>query len=81
MVDFADWIPLWVYNWAAIGFIVCIAAIFGFQTQKFGVVTVPVFGLLFTYMGWLDTPILLTLCAMTLGVMLYLRYSEGETGT
>ncbi len=81
MVDFADWIPLWVYNWIAIGFIICIAGIFGFQTLKFGVVIVPIFGLLFTYMGWLETPIMLTLCAMTLGVMLYLRYSEGETGT
>lgn len=80
-VDFADWIPLWVYNWAAIGIIVCIACIFGFQTLKFGVVLVPVFALLFTYMEWLDTPVLLTLCAMTLGILLYLRYSEGETGT
>lgn len=80
-VDFADWIPLWVYNWAAIGIIVCIAAIFGFQTLKFGVVLVPVFGLLFSYMGWLGTPMLLLLCAMTLGVLLYLRYSEGDTGT
>ncbi|MFA7121398.1 MAG: PKD domain-containing protein [Bacilli bacterium] len=79
-VDFAPWIPLWVYNWAAIGFIVCIAAIFGFQTLKFGVVLVPVFALLFTYMEWLDTPVLLTLCAMTLGILLYMRYSEGETG-
>lgn len=81
LVDFAPWIPLWVYNWAAIGFIVCIAAIFGFQTLKFGVVLVPVFALLFTYMEWLDTPVLLTLCAMTLGILLYMRYSEGETGT
>jgi PKD repeat protein len=80
-VDFADWIPLWVYNWLAIGIIVCIAGIFGFQTLKFGVVLVPVFALLFTYMEWLDTPILLTMCAMTLGVLMYLRYSEGETGT
>ena len=80
-VDFADWIPLWVYNWLAIGIIVCIACIFGFQTLKFGVVLVPVFALLFTYMEWLETPILLTLCAMTLGILLYLRYSEGETGT
>lgn len=80
LVDFAPWIPLWVYNWAAIGFIVCIAAIFGFQSLKFGVVLVPVFGLLFSYMEWLDTPILLLLCAMTLGILLYLRYSEGEGG-
>jgi PKD repeat protein len=80
-VDFAPWIPLWVYNWVAIGIIVCIAAIFGFQTLKFGVVLVPVFALLFTYMEWLDTPVLLTLCAMTLGILLYMRYSEGETGT
>lgn len=80
-VDFADWIPLWAYNWAAIAFIVCIAAIFGFQTLKFGVVIVPIFALIFTYMEWLDTPVLLTLCAMTLGILLYLRYSEGETGT
>jgi len=80
-VDFADWIPLWVYNWLAVGIIVCIAAIFGFQTLKFGVVLVPVFALLFTYMEWLDTPVLLTLCAMTLGILLYMRYSEGETGT
>ena len=80
-MDFADWIPLWVYNWLAIGIIVCIAGIFGFQTLKFGVVLVPVFALLFTYMEWLDTPILLTMCAMTLGVLMYLRYSEGETGT
>jgi type III secretory pathway component EscS len=80
-LDFADWIPLWVYNWLAIAIIVCIAAIFGFQTLKFGVVLVPVFALLFTYMEWLDTPVLLTLCAMTLGILLYMRYSEGETGT
>ena len=44
-------------------------------------VLVPVFGLLFTYMEWLNTPVLLTLCAMTLGILLYLRYTEGETGT
>lgn len=80
MVDFADWIPLWVYNWIAIGLIVSIAAIFGFQTLKFGVVIVPVFALAFTFIGWLNTSIMLTLCAMTLGVMMYLRYSEGETG-
>ena len=80
LVDFAPWIPLWVYNWLAIGFIVCIAAIFGFQTLKFGVVLVPVFGLLFTYMGWLGAPILITLCALVLGVLLYMRYSEGEGG-
>lgn len=80
LVDFAPWIPLWVYNWLAIGFIVCIAAIFGFQTLKFGVVLVPVFALLFTFMGWLGTPILITLCALVLGVLLYMRYSEGEGG-
>ena len=80
MVDFAPWIPLWVYNWLAIGFIVCIAAIFGFQTLKFGVVLVPVFGLLFTYMGWLGTSTLLTLSALAIGVLLYMRYSEGEGG-
>ena len=80
LVDFAPWIPLWVYNWLAIGFIVCIAAIFGFQTLKFGVALVPVFALLFTFMGWLGTPILITLCALVLGVLLYMRYSEGEGG-
>ncbi|MDD4454953.1 MAG: hypothetical protein PHI67_06545, partial [Candidatus Methanomethylophilaceae archaeon] len=80
LVDLAPWIPLWVYNWAAIGIIVCIAAIFGFQTLKFGVVIVPVFALLFTFMGWLATPIMLTLCALVLGVLLYMRYSEGERG-
>lgn len=37
--------------------------------------------LLFSYMGWLGTSILLLLCAMTLGILLYMRYSEGETGT
>lgn len=80
LVDFAPWIPLWVYNWLAIIFIVCIAAIFGFQTLKFGVVLVPVFGLLFTYMGWLGTSTLLTLSALAIGVLLYMRYSEGEGG-
>ena len=79
-IDFATWIPLWAYEWTAIGLLVCIAAIFGFGSLKYGVVLVPVFGLLFSFVGWLSTPPLIIISALVLGVMMYIRISEGETG-
>jgi hypothetical protein len=79
-VDLADWIPLYAYNWAAVCIIVCVAAVFGYLSRSFGFVIVPVFGLIFTYMEWLQNPLEITIGALVLGVIIYLREREGETG-
>lgn len=80
LIDFAPWIPLWAYEWISIGLLICIGAIFGYGSLKYGVVVVPVFGLLFSFMGWLSTPILILSSALVIGVLLYIRITEGETG-
>lgn len=70
----------WVYNSSAVGLICIFGLIFGRASIKFGVVVTPLMGLLFWYIGWLNTPITLIMIAMGLGILLYMRYSEEESG-
>jgi uncharacterized membrane protein len=67
-----------VYNGAAIGLIVVFALIFGRASIKFGVIIVPLMGLFFWWIGWLQIAILLISIASTLGVLMYFRYSEED---
>lgn len=81
LVDLAPWIPRDIYNWAALCIIVLIAAIPGYFTAKFGVVFVPAFAAFFSFIGWLLTPWYLISGALALGVLIYIRWTEGDTGT
>lgn len=81
LVDLAPWIPKTIYNWVAIGILVILAAIPGYFTAKFGAVFLPLFAALFAYMGWLMTPWYLISGALALGVLIYIRWTEGDAGT
>jgi hypothetical protein len=67
-----------VYNAAAIGIVVIFALIFGRASIKFGVVIVPLMALFMWWIGWLNVAILLLSIAMTLGILMYMRYSEED---
>jgi PKD repeat protein len=70
----------WLYNGSAVILINLIAYIFGRYSIKYGVVVVPLMGLLFSYIGWLITPTLLLSVALGFGILMYLRYSEEDAG-
>jgi hypothetical protein len=67
-----------VYNAAAVGVVVIFALIFGRVSIKFGVVIVPLMGLVFWRIGWLNVSVVLIAMAIALGILMYLRFSEEE---
>lgn len=69
-----------VYNYAAVGLIALFAFMFSRANIKFGVVVVPLVAALFQYIGWLTTGWFIVSIAMAMGVILYLRYAEEESG-
>jgi hypothetical protein len=69
-----------VYNYCAVGIIVIFGLIFGRASIKFGVVIVPMVAALMSYIGWLTTPWLIVTFALALGVLLYFRFAEEESG-
>jgi PKD repeat protein len=74
-----DPLAVWFYNSLAIALISLVGYIFSRASIKFAVVVVPLFGLLFKWMGWLETTWLLVSTAMILGVLFYLRFAEEES--
>lgn len=69
-----------VYNYAAVGIIALFAFMFSRANIKFGVVVVPLVGALFQYIGWLLTGWFVISVVVAIGVLLYFRYSEEESG-
>jgi hypothetical protein len=69
-----------VYNYCAVGIIVIFGLIFGRASIKFGAVIVPMIAALMSYIGWLTTPWLIVSFALALGVLIYFRYAEEESG-
>ena len=65
------------YQWIALSLMFCIGAIFSGRNTKIGAIVLPLFGGFMWWIGWLSVSVLLVSVAMVLGVIFYMRESEG----
>ncbi|MFA5410016.1 MAG: PKD domain-containing protein, partial [Bacilli bacterium] len=78
MVDLAPWIPRGVYHWASILLLFGFAMTFVRGEIRGALLTIPILAGTLWLIGWLEVPWLVIGGAMVLGIMVYMRMSEGE---
>jgi len=78
MVDLAPWIPRGVYHWASILLLFGFSMTFVRGEIRGALLTIPILAGTLWLIGWLEVPWLVIGGAMVLGIMVYMRMSEGE---
>ena len=77
-VDLAPWIPRGVYHWSAIFLIIGFAWTFGRGEIRGALFTIPILAGTLWLIGWLQVPWLVVGGALVIGILIYMRMSEGE---
>ena len=65
--------------WIAVALLMFLTALFSFITVKFGYIVIPVFALIFAYIGWLPNMSIIII-ALCLGILAYMSKREKEVG-
>ena len=74
----APWIPRGVYHWSAIFLIIGFAWTFGRGEIRGALFTIPILAGTLWLIGWLQVPWLVVGGALVIGILIYMRMSEGE---
>jgi len=65
--------------WIAVALLMFLTALFSFITVKFGYIVIPIFALIFAYIGWLPNMSIIII-ALCLGILAYMSKREKEVG-